>query len=109
MHKSPTSYLTTGKRQQERNRTKLSMALGRTASKEDIVELPLSLQGETRKGHSTVKRMKNNMYSINKHVKEGCIPIFEYVGFKVYDTTNTRISVALDAVPRGWFCPNNGL
>ena len=84
------------------------MALGHTAPGGDVVDLPLPLREEAREGH-TVKGIQNNLYSINRLVKEGYIPIFTDDGFKVYDASNTKIRVSRDAVLRGYYCSDEGL
>ena len=84
------------------------MALGHTAPGGDVVDLPLPLREEAREGR-TVKGIQNNLYSINRLVKQGYIPTFTGDGFKVYDATNTKIRVSRDAVLNGYYCPNEGL
>ena len=84
------------------------MAMGHTAPGDDVVELPLPIRGNAREAH-TVRGIQNNLYSLNRLVEEGYVPIFEHDGFKVYDATNTKIRVTRDAVLRGYYCPDEGL
>ena len=84
------------------------MAMGHLAPGNDVVELPLNVHGKTKEGQ-TVSGTKNNLYSLNGLVKEGCVSIFERYRFKVYDATNTKIWVTRGAVLQGYYCPDEGL
>ena len=95
-------YLPTGKKPNKI----FAMALGHTAPGGDVVDLPLPLRTEAREGH-TVKGIKNNLYSINRLVKEGYIPIFTNDGFMVYDATNKQKSVARRSA-QGLLLPRRG-
>ena len=51
------------------------VALGQTSAAEDVVEFSLPLRKEAIEAH-TVKGITNNLYSINKLVMAGYVPVF---------------------------------
>ena len=77
------------------------VALGQTSAAEDVVELSLPLRKEATEAH-TVKGITNNLYSINKLVMAGYIPVFEKEQLSIYDGRNTTIKVSRKAVLEGW-------
>ena len=77
------------------------MAFGQTSAAEDVVELNLPLQKEATEAH-TVKGITNNLYSINKLVMAGYIPISGKEQVSIYDGRNTTIKVSRKAVLEGW-------
>ena len=92
----------------KKSRKVFSMALGHTAPGGDVVDLPLPLREAAREGH-TVEGTQNNLYSVNRLVKQGYAALFTDDGFKVYDATNTKIRVSRDAVLNGYYCPDASL
>ena len=82
--------------------------MGHTAPGDNVVELPLNVRGKARERH-TVSGIKNNLYGLNWLAKEGYVPIFERDGFKVCDSTNTKIWVTRGAVLQGYYCPDEEL
>ena len=77
------------------------MVLGQMSLAEDVVHLNLPLQVEVTKAH-TVQGITNNVYSINKLVMAGYIPIIKKEQLSIYDSTNTHIKISRKAVLEGW-------
>ena len=50
----------------------------------------------------TVKGITNNLYSINKLVMAGYVPIFDKEQLSIYNGRNTTIKVSRKAVLEGW-------
>ena len=92
----------------KKSRKVFSMALGHTAPGGDVVDLPLPLREAAREGH-TVEGIQNNLYSVNRLVKQGYAALFTDDGFKVYDATNKKIRVSRAAVLNGYYCQDEGL
>ena len=76
------------------------MALRQSSAAEDVVELNLPLRKEATKAH-TVKGITHNLYSINKLVMAGYIPIFDKEQLLIYDSRNTIIKVSRKAILEG--------
>ena len=76
------------------------MALGQTSAAEDVVEFSLPLRKEATEAH-TVNGITNNLYSINKLVMAGYVPVFENDQLSIYDGRNTTIKVSRKALLEG--------